>query len=309
MPTISDLAEALVREYTINRRRSLRTLKHRWANHLQPIFASREPAKVSTDDIEHYIAQRLEEHAENSTINRELAALKRMYALGVRARKLQLAEVPYIPHLKERNVRIGFLRDNQYAALAEATSKVGLWLRTLFELGISYGMRKGELLSLRVSQVNLEEKTIILNAGETKNEEARLLPMAPKVAELVSELVKGKLPSDWVFIRNGKRIVDMRGAWKAATLAAGCPGLLFHDLRRTGVRNLIRSGVSEKTAMLISGHKTRAVFDRYHIVDRAELDDAIEKLEIFRRKQRQLDLFESGELFPQAAPPSLKKPN
>lgn len=69
-----------------------------------------------------------------------------------------------------------------------------------------------------------------------------------------------------VFRLHGRPIKDFKRAWRSALREAGLPAKMFHDLRRTGVRNLIRRGVPETVAMSISGHRTRSTFDRYNIV-------------------------------------------
>ena len=76
----------------------------------------------------------------------------------------------------------------------------------------------------------------------------------------------------------GKRIQDFKKAWKTACEKAGCPGMLRHDFRRTAVRNMVNMGVPERVAMNVTGHKTRAIFDRYHIVSPADLQEVARKL-------------------------------
>jgi integrase len=69
------------------------------------------------------------------------------------------------------------------------------------------------------------------------------------------------------------------GTWKAACKAAGVPGRILHDFRRTAVRNLERAGVPRSAAMAMVGHKTEAIYRRYAIVDAGALRDAAAKID------------------------------
>lgn len=94
------------------------------------------------------------------------------------------------------------------------------------------------------------------------------------------EIRDAKFPQcDFVFYEDGKPVGDFRKAWRSACKRAKVENLVFHDLRRSAVRNMVRAGITEKVAMQISGHKTRSIFDRYNIVSERDLTEAATKLE------------------------------
>jgi len=83
--------------------------------------------------------------------------------------------------------------------------------------------------------------------------------------------------SEFVFHRNGQPIVDFRKAWDAAITASKVARRMFHDLRRTAVRNMVRAGVPQSVAMSISGHKTASMFQRCNVTSGNDRIEALKK--------------------------------
>jgi len=219
------------------------------------------------------------EGAEAATINRELSLLKRAFRLNYSSDKPgRLTRMPKFPAIKERNIRKGFIDDEQYARLTQQISDG--WLRLFVEIAYTYGMRRGEIANLRVSQVDLVRRTIRLEVGETKNDDGRQVVMTPVIYELVREAIIGKKPDDLLITReNGQPVGNFRKRWRKLTAAAEIPNIIVHDFRRSAVSNLVNAGVPEQVAMLVSGHRTRAVFDRYFIANSKRTEMAIRRLE------------------------------
>ncbi|HEY1759967.1 MAG TPA: site-specific integrase [Bryobacteraceae bacterium] len=280
---ISELAEDLLRDYRINGKSSIDDAESRWELHLKPFFGSLRATQVTSSLVNRYVDLRLNEGAKNATINRELAALKRMFNLGRKTTPPKVIFVPAFPRLAENNIRKGFLEDAQYEKLLESCLEI--WFQTLVEMAATYGWRVSELLGLRVNQVDLANWTIRLHPGTTKNKEGREVKMTKIAQDLLELCIEGKGPNDYVFTRSsGKRVKDFRGAWWKAREAAGVPNLLFHDFRRTAARNYRRAGIAEGVIMKIGGWKTRSVFERYAIVSNSDVDDAVERYEARRER-------------------------
>jgi integrase len=284
---IADLFPLIEQDYRQRKLKSLGHVQGRWENHLKNHFGNIVAGELSSEDINDYIFLRTEEEVEAATVNRETSVIQRMLRLGQRTKPVKVRTIPYFPRMAEAKARQGFLSDETYYHLAQECSAEGLWLRGMFEVGCNYGWRKTEVLSLQVRQLDLVGRAIRLEPGSTKNDDGRTVRMTNDVYQILSACASGKAATDFVFTRsNGLNIRDFRLAWSNACERAGCPDLLFHDLRRTAARNLRRLGVSEGVIMKIGGWRTRAVFERYNIVDDADLADAARRLD----EKRELEL-------------------
>lgn len=245
-------------------------------------FRGMRAPEITTTAIQRYIEKRLE-HVSNATVNRELSAIKRSFNLGLRCTPPKVAHVPYIPKLKENNVRKGFIEHEQYRALFNVMPE---HLKPVLAFGYFSGWRKGEILGLKWNQVDLRDGIVRLDPGETKNGEGRTFYMEPELLKMLKDLHEMRRKDcPLVFHLNGNKLYDFRYSWKKACASIGNSGLLFHDLRRSAIRNMVRAGVPERVAMTISGHKTRCVFDRYNIVSQEDLKEAARKRQIFSENQ------------------------
>jgi len=282
--TFKDLARMIVEDYQLNDRRSRPPLMR-----LRSFFRPHARAlDITPDAVTRYIQHRQAEGAAAATIKNEVAALGRAFTLAYRAG--HLPQRPPLPTVRVNNARSGFFTG---AEVKELLKYLPDYLRSFVEVAYITGWRRGELRSLRWAQVDWESGTIRLERGTTKSGEPRSFPFTahPRLAALLRELREKTSASErasgsvcpWVFNRAGRH---MRGwyydSWRTACRKAGVPGRLFHDLRRSAVRNLVRAGVSEQVAMSITGHKTRSVFDRYHIVSSADQVEAVRKLALLQ---------------------------
>lgn len=302
--TFDEAAADLLNDYRVNGKRSLAVVERRVTKHLAPYFEGRRMANITTVDVRAYVAHRQQQgiihhrtkkrigEVSNAEINRELALLKRMFSLALQAGKL--LHRAHIPLLQEHNVRKGFFEADQLAAvLAHLPAEI----RPVIQFAAITGWRiNSEVLPLEWRNIDFAAGEVRLDAGATKNGEARVFPFTADLRTLLRERRAeherlknaGKLVP-LVFVRlvakgrggpkEPRRIKAFKTAWELACKEAGCPGRIPHDLRRTAIRAMVRRGIPERVAMMLSGHKTRSVFERYNIVSEGDLRDAARRLD------------------------------
>jgi integrase len=318
--TFHEAAKLIIDDFVANKRRSLAVVQRRIDKHLTPFFGGRRLVGITKGDVVAYVAKRqgdtivvrkartitnadgtksqvpaVVKPVSNGEINRELQALKRIFNLAVEDGKI--AARPKIKMLKESAPRSGFFERDQFeSVLAHLPEEI----RPVITFAYHTGWRiASEVLPLEWRQIDFDAGEVRLDPGTTKNGEGRVFPMTTdlravlegqraerdrvKMAGQITPLVFFRMLAEK---RGGEKkptaIVSFNIAWKNACRAAGCPGRIPHDLRRTAIRNLVRNGIPENVAMAMSGHKTRSVFDRYDITSPRDLKDAAQKINAAR---------------------------
>jgi integrase len=286
--TYEELRAGLLMRYTELGNKSLETLDDGTETipglkQLDEFCKGMTAASLTTNLARRFVKQRLAEGVGNAWINRSLACLRRMLRLAHKEGKI--ANVPTIYFMKEPEARKGFLERAKFKELLGALPS---HLRPTITLLYWTGVRIGEAQQIEWPQVDLERGLIRLEEGQTKNDEPRYLPIPSVLRVMLEEMQTSK---GRVFSTE-----NLRNEWEIACAKVGegtrvervsekgykywnYNGRTIHDLRRSALSNLIRTGTSEKEAMAISGHKTRSVFDRYHIVKTDDVTAAMRRLE------------------------------
>ncbi len=284
--TIDELLDGYIRHLELKGARSVSSV----VSDSRPIrerFGMVQARNLTPSMLERYMQDRLDEGKKPATVNRGIQDLRAAFRLA--QKQGRVTRIPYFTLLKENNVRRGFFDRGDFEAvvenLPEPVANFSWW-------AYFTGWRKGEISSLRWEDVDRSARELRLR--RSKNEEGRVLPLAGRLWQLIEKQWAAReyeehgvtKLSPLVFHRNGRPIYNFFKSWRTALRKAGvAEDRKFHDLRRTGGRNLRRAGVSETVAMSITGHKTATMFRRYNISDGRDKLEALEKVESYFEAQ------------------------
>jgi integrase len=283
-----EIEQDLNRHYEATGSRDLKEYARR-VRHLTAVFSGRRIQSIGQVDVDSYIVERSAQGAKGSTIRRELGTLTKMLRLAYKNGKL--LRLPLLDKPKDGAPREGFFERAEYEAVRRRLEPD---LQVAVTIAYTYGWRtQSEVMCLERRQVDLEAGTLRLDPGSTKNDDGRLVYLTPELKAMLTAQIErveslqrrlGRIiPALFPHGGKGKRQAgeprrDFRKAWATACREAGVLGRFRHDFRRTAVRNLVNAGVPERVAMKITGHRTRSVFNRYHIVSPGDLQDAVKRL-------------------------------
>jgi integrase len=187
------------------------------------------------------------------------------------------------------NTRRGFVDEETFWRIYDALKPFSVRADiSLFAFRSAW--RRGEIESITFEQIDMQAKECRL--WDSKSGYGRVLPLEGELLEVIErrlaarrfETATGPALSRFVFHEHGAPLGDWRKSWATACNAAGVPGLLFHDLRRSAIRNMILAGTPSVVARAISGHRTTAILDRYSIMTTTETRQALRStVEYLRR--------------------------
>jgi len=257
-----EFAQCYLNDYSKVKKRAWEKSDKVYLNaNLIPFFGEYNLVEIDMLLIEKYIAKRLTDDVKKSSINRDLACLRKMLNKAVDWNYLDMnpsAKVKLFP--EKDNVRSRVLTEEEEVRLLEESAN---HLKPILITALSTGMRRGEILKLTWRQIDFEAKQI--RVENTKSGRARVVPINQKLNELFINLRSNTGYSSFVFFnsRTGKPYTTIKTAFNAACRRANIKGLWVHDFRRTFACRLLYNGVDIETVKSLLGHHSIVVTQRY----------------------------------------------
>jgi integrase len=214
------------------------------------------------------------------TINHDHMTLIHMFNVARSPQFRLVTDNPaaHVPKPNPQNERDRIATPEEWARLEQTLAP---HLRRLLTVAYEVGPRKGELVNLEWTDVDLRRREFTLR--RTKNGEVRVVPMTPAVYHVFVELWnERRLDTNRVFLYKDKGIQRIGTGFKAACRRVGITNLRVHDFRHTASTNLRRAGVDAATAMKIVGHKSDRMHRRYNTIESEDLHRAAAQLHAYR---------------------------
>jgi len=277
---VSALLDAYLTDRRLAGKRSLPKIESA-VRHLTRAFGGWRAVEVTLPRLKRYLEQQLAAAVARGTIKVRLAFLSA--AFNVTRRDGLHTLRPDFPTISVNNARRGFFSAAEFAAVRTALPAP---LDDVALFAYLTGWRKEEVLGLSWAEVDRAERAIRLGGERTKNGRPRMVPLIGDLAALIDRRwaarVVGRYLSPVVFHREGRPVRSFDKAWATACAEAGLPGRLFHDLRRTAVRDMTNAGVPKPTVKATTGHLSDSVFERYQIVAPEDQVLALERTQAHR---------------------------
>ncbi|MGA3282593.1 MAG: site-specific integrase [Smithella sp.] len=258
-------------------------------NSFNAVFGDNIVNTLKPVDLENYQVKRKAQGQADSYIDQQIAMARAMINKAFDNDIVSGDIIKIFKRVKkllkgDSNARDRVLASDEFNRLMEALPS---HTRAVVATGYYGGMRKGEVLNLTWSHIDMKNRIIKLEASETKDREARKIPICDGLYDILLSIPKA-IHDDHVFLFKGKPIKDFRTALRRACRDAGIPygrrtkdGFVFHDTRHCFNTNMRRSGVPESVIMKITGHSTREMFLRYDTVDSLDIRKAVDQMEGF----------------------------
>ena len=253
------------------------------------VFGDTIVRNMKPSDLENYQAKRKAEGYSDSYIDQEIGAARAVIYKAFDDDLVSGDTVRVFKKVKkllksDSNARKRVLSGEDFKNLMAALPP---HTRAIVATGYYTGMRKGEVLKLTWNKVDLRDRVIKLDAADTKDREARTIPICDALHNILKE-VPIAIHDNHLFLFKGKPIRDIRTSLTRACRDAGIPygrgvkdGFVFHDCRHSFNTNLRKAGVPESVIMKITGHSTREMFLRYDTVDATDTRKAVDQMEGF----------------------------